>query len=115
MASIDRDKLGEYLSAYLDDELNERERAAVERLVARDPRARAQLEELRRTVDLVRGLPHRAAPPSLIQDLTAAAEQAMQFVTAWAHEHPNSEGKPSAIATRVAKRLRAAITKLKEQ
>lgn len=75
MASIDRDKLSEYLSAHLDGELTEQEREALERLVARDARARSQLEELRQTVELVRGLPRRAAPPSLLEDLTAAAER----------------------------------------
>ena len=75
MASIDRDKLGEYLSAYLDGELTEQERGALERLVARDPQARAQLDELRQTVELVRGLPRRAAPPSLLEDLTAVGER----------------------------------------
>ncbi|MHC4066008.1 MAG: anti-sigma factor family protein, partial [Planctomycetota bacterium] len=65
MASIDRDKLGEYLSAYLDGELGEPERAALERLLARNRQARTQLEELRQTVELVRGLPRRAAPASL--------------------------------------------------
>ena len=75
MASIDKNKLGEYLSAYLDDELSDQERSAVESLAARDPGVHRQLEQLRRTVELVRGLPHRAAPPSLIEDLTATAER----------------------------------------
>ncbi|MCH7813617.1 MAG: hypothetical protein IID40_06305, partial [Planctomycetes bacterium] len=75
MASIDKNKLGEYLSAYLDDELSDQERSAVESLAARDPGVHRQLEQMRRTVELVRGLPHRAAPPSLIEDLTATAER----------------------------------------
>ncbi|HUU84848.1 MAG TPA: hypothetical protein VM243_15210 [Phycisphaerae bacterium] len=75
MATIDRDKLGEYLSAYLDGELSDAEREAVDRLVARDARARAQLEELRQTVEVVRALPKRAAPPSLMEDLSAALER----------------------------------------
>ena len=45
MATIDRDKLGEYLSAYLDGELSDSERAAIDRLLARDARVRAQLDE----------------------------------------------------------------------
>ncbi|MCP4246926.1 MAG: hypothetical protein GY778_07740 [bacterium] len=75
MAAIDKEKLGEYLSAYLDDELSDRERSAVEALAARDPGVRRQLEQMRQTVELVRGLPHRAAPPSLLEDLTATAER----------------------------------------
>lgn len=63
MATIDRDKLGEYLSAYLDGELSDSERAAVDRLLARDARVRAQLDELRQTVEMVRALPRRAARP----------------------------------------------------
>ena len=75
MSSIDREKLGEYLSAYLDDELNAADRQAVERLVADDSRARALLDELRQTVGLVHDLPRRTAPPSLLEDLTAAVER----------------------------------------
>ena len=75
MASIDRDKLGEHLSAYLDDELPQAEREVLERLIARDQATRKQLEELRQAAELVRGLPRRSAPPSLVEDLTAAAER----------------------------------------
>jgi len=75
MNTIDPDELGEYLSAYLDDELSAAERQVVEQALARDPTARRQLEELRQTVGLVQSLPRRAAPPSLLQDLTAAAER----------------------------------------
>jgi len=44
MASIDRDKLGKHLSAYLDDELPQAEREVLERLIARDQATRKQLE-----------------------------------------------------------------------
>ncbi len=75
MASIDRDKLGEYLSAYLDGELPEREREALERLVAKDQLARKQLDELRHTTELVRRLPRGSAPASLVADVTALLER----------------------------------------
>lgn len=75
MASIDKEKLGEYLSAYLDDELSDAEHREVEQLIARDPQAHALLEELRQTVGLVQDLPRGTAPPSLVEDLTSAAER----------------------------------------
>jgi hypothetical protein len=75
MKSIDRNKLGEYLSAYLDDELTDEERKTLERLIARDETTRRQFEELRQTAELVRGLPRGVAPPSLSETVTAAAER----------------------------------------
>jgi hypothetical protein len=75
MKSIDRDKLGEYLSAYLDGELTEKERKTLERLIARDEAIRRQYEELRQTAGLVRGLPRGLAPPALSEAITAAAER----------------------------------------
>ncbi|MHC4092357.1 MAG: hypothetical protein ACYSVY_19150 [Planctomycetota bacterium] len=99
MASIDRDKLGEYLSAYLDGELGEPERAALERLLARDRQARTQLEELRQTVELVRGLPRRAAPASLLDDLTAVAERGQLL------GEPSEEPPPHAARWRSARPL----------
>src|SRR6266478_3348188 len=47
----------EQLSAYLDGELSEKERAAVERMLAKDAEARAILNELRQTARMVQGLP----------------------------------------------------------
>ena len=75
MASIDKDKLGEYLTAYLDDELPQAEREALEHLMARDRATRRQFEELRQAAELVRRLPRKPAPPSLVEDLTAAVER----------------------------------------
>jgi anti-sigma factor RsiW len=50
------------LSAYLDGELANAERAAVERRVAADPVARTMLDELRVTREAVRALPPVDAP-----------------------------------------------------
>jgi hypothetical protein len=47
----------EDLSAYLDDELDAGERAAVDALLARSPEARAELDELAETRRLLRSLP----------------------------------------------------------
>jgi len=71
MKRIDRDKMGEELSAYLDGELDDECRAAVEKLLERDPAARAELERLRQTAAMLGGLPRQAAPPALL-DLVMA-------------------------------------------
>ena len=52
----------EKLSAYLDRELDERERRELDALLAADPALRAELEELRQTVEMVRSLPKVSAP-----------------------------------------------------
>lgn len=66
----------ELLSAYLDGELSARERSRIERRLAEDPAARRSLEELRRTVDLVRALPRHGAPAALLEDLRVQLERA---------------------------------------
>ena len=71
----DRDKLEAQMSAYLDGELAGAERADLERRLALDPQARAMLESLRCTIQLVQGLPRRPAPDSLLDDLTARIER----------------------------------------
>lgn len=52
----------ELLSAYIDDELSQAERAALETRLAGDDALRAELHSLRQTVRLVRTLPHLQAP-----------------------------------------------------
>jgi len=52
----------EKLSAYLDRELDERERRELDALLAADPALQAELEELRQTVEMVRSLPKVSAP-----------------------------------------------------
>ena len=59
-------KCDELLSAYLDDQLSERERERLEARLADDPALRADLEALRRTVSLVRDLPPTPAPRNFI-------------------------------------------------
>ncbi|HEY3244866.1 MAG TPA: hypothetical protein VGM03_16110, partial [Phycisphaerae bacterium] len=75
MSRKDPDKLSAQLSAYLDDELTERERQSVERTLERDPAARALLDELRRTAELLHELPRRRAPESLLPELTEVIER----------------------------------------
>ena len=75
MTELNRDNLNEYLSAYIDDELDESERAEVERLLRADPAVRSRLEALRQTVNLVNALPRQNAPPDLLDDLTNRAER----------------------------------------
>ncbi|MFP4057639.1 MAG: anti-sigma factor family protein [Candidatus Brocadiia bacterium] len=53
----------EHLSAYLDGELDEPTRGAVEQALAADARLRAELEALRRTARLLGSLPRQSAPP----------------------------------------------------
>jgi hypothetical protein len=55
----------ERLSALLDGELPDAERARVERHLSSCAACRAELEELRRTVELLRGLPSVDVPPEL--------------------------------------------------
>ena len=75
MAKINPDNLHEYLSAYLDDELTEAQRAELERLLATNASARAELEAVKKTVKLVSSLPRRRAPAHLLDDLTAQVER----------------------------------------
>lgn len=75
MARIDRDKLGEQLSAYFDGELNDEDRAAVEAALRGDPSARAELARLRETGHAVGELPRHEAPGSLAADVMATIER----------------------------------------
>ncbi len=64
---------GELLSAYLDGELSDSERARLEAQLADDPALRAELDGLRQTVALVRGLPPVPAPRNFLLPQTTAA------------------------------------------
>jgi anti-sigma factor RsiW len=66
----------ELLSAYLDDELSEAERAIVEARLAADPAARQTLEELRRVSQAVRGLPQASLPRDLAESIVRRAAEA---------------------------------------
>ena len=70
------DRLSELLSAYVDGEVDDRERVLVERILREDASARRLLEELRRTIQVVSSLPRHGAPPTLATDLEAQLERA---------------------------------------
>ncbi|UCC29753.1 MAG: hypothetical protein JSU86_16300 [Phycisphaerales bacterium] len=75
MSNIDQEQLGEWLSAYLDGELNPEQKELVDRLLREDESARRLLDDLRRTVDLVSSLPRHSAPGSLAQDVQLHVER----------------------------------------
>ena len=75
MSPVNRDNLDELLSAYLDGELTETERAEVDVLLERDVSVRRRLEALRGTVELISALPRRSAPPSLMDDVMSRLER----------------------------------------
>jgi len=75
MSEVRPDNLDEYLSAYLDDELADAQRAEVESLLATDPAVEARLQAIRDTVERLRALPRRPAPPHMLDDLNAQMER----------------------------------------
>jgi len=75
MARIDQEQLGELLSAYIDGELEARERQVIERVLREDESARQLLADLRRTVQSVSSLPRHAAPGSVATDIQSVLER----------------------------------------
>ena len=75
MGNISREQLGEWLSAYLDNEVSEEQRALIEQLLREDDAAREMHEELRRTIEMVGSLPRHRAPASIIEDIQVYAER----------------------------------------
>ncbi len=75
MTKLDAQHLDEWLSAYLDGELTEKEAQLVEGALREDESARRRLTDLRRTVSLVTGLPRHAAPPTLADEILARLER----------------------------------------
>ena len=69
------DQLAELMSAYLDGEVDAREKALAEAALRTDPAAQRLLDELRHTVAVVGGLPRYAAPSALAADLDAQLER----------------------------------------
>ena len=86
-----RERVDEWLSAYIDGELSPRERARLEARLAQDAALRARLESLQRTVALVRGMPSIPAPrnflltPAMVRQPAPVARRlapALTFATA---------------------------------
>lgn len=75
MSNIDQEQLGEWLSAYLDGELNPEQKELVEGRLREDESVRRLLDELRRTVDLVSSLPRHCAPGSIAEDVQLHVER----------------------------------------
>ncbi len=75
MSKIDREQLGEWLSAYVDGELNAEQEKLVERLLREDEGARRLLAELRRTVSVLSSLPRHRAPSSIATDVQLCIER----------------------------------------
>ncbi len=78
-----KDEVRTQLSAYLDGEVGEAERRAVEAALAADAALRAELDGLRRTAELVRSLPRRAAPAGFAARVQAAIAPARQVSRPW--------------------------------
>lgn len=72
---LTREQLEELLSAYLDDEVTDQERALVERVMRDDASARRILDELRQTRDLIGALPSHSAPPDLADEIEGHIER----------------------------------------
>ncbi len=75
MTMNDPDKLAEQLSAYVDGELDDKERAAVQAMLRENATARAELERLRETAAMVRAMPRASAPATTARDVMTAIER----------------------------------------
>lgn len=106
MSDIDREQLGEWLSAYLDGELSEEQTTVVERLLREDASARQSLDALRRASELVSSLPRHAAPDSIAEDVQAHAERQGLL---GGMETPSSIGQPRRSPIRAALSLAAML------
>jgi anti-sigma factor RsiW len=67
---VSKESSAEMLSAYLDEELEDGEREALEDLLRDSPEAREELDDLRRIVSLVGNLPAVEAPPDFYEKLS---------------------------------------------
>ncbi|MCA9254896.1 MAG: hypothetical protein KDA33_04635, partial [Phycisphaerales bacterium] len=97
-----RDEQLELLTAYLDGEASEAQRAEVESLIAADPEARRLLAELRRTSQLVAGLPHSSAPTQFSQRIVARLEREALLGADRSDERRWTLGNWSALAASIA-------------
>ncbi|MHC4696492.1 MAG: hypothetical protein ACYTFA_07115 [Planctomycetota bacterium] len=75
MSELNRAKLEELLSAYLDGEVDSREAKLVEGVLGKDESARRLLDELRQTANVVSSLPRHDAPKSIADDLWSRIER----------------------------------------
>ncbi|HPF38577.1 MAG TPA: hypothetical protein P5081_17460 [Phycisphaerae bacterium] len=98
----ERDEQLELLTAYLDGEASDAQRAEVETLIAADPDARRLLAELRRTSQLVAGLPHSSAPTQFSRRIVARLEREALLGADRSDERRWTLGNWSALAASIA-------------
>lgn len=83
MSDARRDKLAETLSAYVDGEVDERERTEVEALLRSDPDARALLDELRVLSSTLAEDEPPAMPPGIAAAIRTRLSDAPRRPSAW--------------------------------
>ncbi|MFQ6049100.1 MAG: anti-sigma factor family protein, partial [Phycisphaerae bacterium] len=74
-AKPSKEQLEELLSAYIDGECSNADRARLERAMAADPDLRSRLDQLRQTVRLVQSIEGEPAPEHLRQRILAQLER----------------------------------------
>jgi anti-sigma factor RsiW len=72
-----KDASAELMTAYLDAELPADEAAAFEARLAEDPETAAEVEQLRRIMSLVQGLPEVQAPPDFAEKVARRVRRRM--------------------------------------
>ena len=75
MNHIDRPELEELLSAYIDDELSERQRTQVKRLIEHDYKIAEDLRYLEKQKELLAALPVAPAPVDMLNGVRAAVDR----------------------------------------
>lgn len=75
MNHIGRPGLEELLSAYIDDELTERQRTQIKRLVEHDEKIAEEIRYLQKQKELLAALPVAPAPVEMVNDVKAAVER----------------------------------------
>ncbi len=75
MNHIDKPELEELLSAYIDDELSERQRTQVKRLIEHDEKIAEELRYLEKQKELLAALPVASAPGDMLNGVRAAVER----------------------------------------
>jgi len=75
MKKMEKAHIEELLSCYLDDELSDRGRTEIKRLIQHDKEIADTLEQLRKQKKLLNALPAVSAPPGLLDDITASVER----------------------------------------
>lgn len=76
-----KDTSAERMMAYLDAELPAEEAAAFEAELADDPDARSEIEQLRKVMSLVQGLPDVQAPPDFAEKVARRVRRRLLFTS----------------------------------